>query len=132
MHLASSVPDQLKRTINVVGGLGVEGDVGSTGINKVTNSGIDGGNHQVDIDGSSDSVITKSLAHHGSNGKVGNVVVVHDVEVDDISTGLEHVVDFFSELGEVGGKDGGGDEVVFVSPDVQGSGGAGGGGLFVR
>ena len=73
----------------------------------------------MNINWGGDSVVAKSLAHHGSDGKVGDVVVVHNIKVNNVGSGLKHVVDFFAELSKVGRKDGWSDEVVFVSPYVQ-------------
>jgi hypothetical protein len=39
-------------------------------------------------------------------------MVVHHVEMDDVSTRSENVVDFLAKLGKVGGKDAGGDAEV--------------------
>mmetsp|Transcript_12155 Transcript_12155/g.25887 ORF Transcript_12155/g.25887 Transcript_12155/m.25887 type:complete len:282 (+) Transcript_12155:147-992(+) len=122
--LASAVLDQLEGSVDVVGGLGVEGDVRGAGIDKVVDGGVDGADHEMHVDGGGDAVIAEGLAHHGSDGEVGDVVVVHDVEVNDIGAGLEHVIDLLAEFGEVGGEDGGGDEVILASPDVEGGGGA--------
>lgn len=47
-------------------------------------------------------------------------MVVHDVEVDDIGTGSEHVVDLLAELGEVSRKDRRRDEEVLVHGRVPG------------
>ena len=123
--LAAAVLDELEGAVDVVGGLGVEGDVGGAGVDEVGDGGVDGADHEVDVDGGGNAVVAEGLADHGADGEVGHVVVVHDVEVDDVGAGLEDVVDLLAELGEVGGKDGGGDEVVLVSPNVEGSGGAG-------
>jgi hypothetical protein len=46
-------------------------------------------------------MITESLAYHGSNGKVWNVVVIHDIKVNDIGAGFQHIVDFFTKPGKV-------------------------------
>lgn len=123
--LAPSVLDKLKGSVNVVGGLRVEGDVRGTGINEVTNGGIDGGNHEMDIDGGGNSVVTKGLADHRSDGQVGDIVVVHDIEVNNIGSGLKHIVDFLTQHGEIGRKDGRSDQVVLISPNIQRSGGTG-------
>ena len=75
-------------------------------------------------------MVTESLANHRPNSKVWHIVVVHDIEMDDVGSGLEDVVDLLSETGEVSGKNGGGDEVVLISPDhVEGGGGTGHGRL---
>mmetsp|Transcript_26496 Transcript_26496/g.45211 ORF Transcript_26496/g.45211 Transcript_26496/m.45211 type:complete len:275 (+) Transcript_26496:148-972(+) len=126
--LASAVLDQLEGSVDVVGGLGVEGDVRGAGIDKVVDGGVDGADHEMHVDGGGDAVIAEGLAHHGSDGEVGDVVVVHDVEVNDIGAGLEHVIDLLAEFGEVGGEDGGGDEVILAAPHVEGGGSAGVGG----
>jgi len=48
-------------------------------------------------------------------------VVVHDVKVDYVGAGSEHVVDLLAETGEIGGEDGRGDKVIvhLTSPDIQ-------------
>lgn len=119
--LASSGLDELKGSVNVVGGFRVEGDVRGTGSNEVLDGSINGGNHEVDIDRGSNSVVTKGLADHGSDGQVGDVVVIHDVKVNNIGTGFEHIVDFLTQPGEIGRKDGRSDQVVLIPPNVQGS-----------
>jgi hypothetical protein len=40
-------------------------------------------------------------------------MVVHDIEVDDVGTRSENVVDFLAEPGEVGGKNAGGNPELF-------------------
>ena len=118
-RLAPAVLDELEAAIDVVGRLGVEGDVGCAGVYEVVDGGVNGGHHEVHVDGGRDAVVAQGLADHGADGQVGNVVVVHDIEVDDVGAGLEHVVDLLAETGEVGGEDGGGDEVVLVAPDIE-------------
>jgi len=63
-------------------------------------------------------MLTESLAHARADGEVGHVVVVHDVEVDNVSAGSDHVVDLLAELGEVGGEDGRSDEEVLVHSGI--------------
>ena len=81
-------------------------------------------NHQVNINGGGHTVVTEGLADHGTNGQVGDIVVVHDVKVNNVGTGLQHVVDLSTKLGKVSRKDGRSNEVVLVTPDIQGSVGA--------
>ena len=54
-------------------------------------------------------MVPKGLADHRSDGKVGDVVVVHNVEVYDVSTCLQNIVNLLTELGEVSRKDRRGD-----------------------
>ena len=51
------------------------------------------------------------LAHHGTKGEVGHVMVVHHVEMDPIGASGDDVFDFFTQTGKVGGEYGGGDTV---------------------
>jgi hypothetical protein len=117
--LASSSLNELKGSVNMVGGFRVEGDVRSSSINEVTDGGIDRGNHKVNINGGGHSVVTKGLADHRSDGKVGDVVVVHNVKVNNIGTSLEHIVDFLAQLGEIGRKNGRSDQIILISPNIQ-------------
>ena len=63
-------------------------------------------------------MLTESLAHARADGEVGHVVVVHDVEVDNVSAGSDHVVDLLAELGEVGREDRRSDEEVLVHSGI--------------
>mmetsp|Transcript_4215 Transcript_4215/g.8052 ORF Transcript_4215/g.8052 Transcript_4215/m.8052 type:complete len:284 (-) Transcript_4215:234-1085(-) len=120
--LASSSLDKLERPINMVGCLGVEGNIGGSSINKIFDDCINWRNHEMDINGCGHSVITKSFAYHGSNGEVGHIVIIHDVKVNDISSCCKNIVNFLSKTSKVGRKDGGGDEIVLISPHhVHGS-----------
>mmetsp|Transcript_3537 Transcript_3537/g.7738 ORF Transcript_3537/g.7738 Transcript_3537/m.7738 type:complete len:274 (+) Transcript_3537:107-928(+) len=121
--LASSSLDQLEGSVNVLGCLRVEGDVRSSGINESVDGFIDRGDHKMDINRGGDTVITKGLADHRSDSQVRDVVVVHNIEVNNISSGFQHVVDFGSEHGEISRKDGRGNQIVLISPNIQGSGG---------
>mmetsp|Transcript_15612 Transcript_15612/g.28219 ORF Transcript_15612/g.28219 Transcript_15612/m.28219 type:complete len:218 (+) Transcript_15612:100-753(+) len=94
--LAPSTLDKLKGAINVVGRLRVEGNVRSTSINKITNGGINWRNHEMNIDRGGNTMVSKSLAYHGTNSQVGHIMVVHDIKVNDIGTGFQHVINFFA------------------------------------
>ena len=91
--------------------LRVEGDVGGAGLGEVGDDPVHGLDHQVDVDGGGDPMLAQGLADQGADGQVGDIVVVHDVEVDDVRPGGEDVVHLFPEFGEVGGEDRGGNEV---------------------
>src|SRR5690606_11072082 len=45
-------------------------------------------------------------------GEVGDIVVVHYIEMDDIGTCLQHPVDLLTQASEIGGQDGGGNSVI--------------------
>ena len=64
-------------------------------------------------------MVPKGLANHGSDCKVGDVVVVHNVEVYDVCTCLQDIINLLAELGEVSRKDRRSDEVVLITPNVE-------------
>jgi hypothetical protein len=72
-----------------------------TCIHEIANDTIDWLYHQVHIDWRSDTMITESLANTRTDCQVGHVMVVHDIEVNNVSTGCNHVVHFLAQLGEV-------------------------------
>ena len=106
--------------------LGVEGDVASPGVDELSDDLIDRADHQMNVDGGSDPVRPQCLADHRPDGQVGNVVVVHDVEVDDVGAGSEDVVDFLAKASEISREDRGSDQVIIHlgAPHIElGSGG---------
>mmetsp|Transcript_17956 Transcript_17956/g.54916 ORF Transcript_17956/g.54916 Transcript_17956/m.54916 type:complete len:303 (+) Transcript_17956:164-1072(+) len=110
--LAALGLDELEGAVDVARRLRVEGDVGGAGVGEVLNNAVHRGHHQVHVDGGGHAVVAQGLAHHGADGKVRDVVVVHHVEVHHIGAGGEHVVDLLAELGKVSGEDGRRDEVL--------------------
>jgi hypothetical protein len=117
--LATSVLDKLKGTVNVACGFGVEGNVRGTSFNEITDSSVNRGDHKMNIDRSSNAVISKSLANQGSDGQIWDIVVVHNVEVNDIGSSLQDIVNFGTQLSEVSRKDGRSNQIFFISPNIQ-------------
>ena len=95
----------------------MERDVRGPGISKVLDDAVDGRHHEVHVDGRRDAVLAQRRADHGADRQVRDVVVVHDVEVDDVRAGGERRVDLGAELREVGAQDGGRDEEVLLGHD---------------
>jgi len=126
--LAAFALDELQGSVDVVGGLRVEGDEGGAGIGKVGDDAVDGGDHQMHVNGGGDAVIAQGLADHGANRQVGDVVVVHHIEVHDVSAGGQDVVHFLPELGKVSGEDGGGNPEVLLGGHGDAAAGVGAGG----
>src|SRR5690606_32390791 len=100
----AAVLDQLQRAVDVLGGFRVEGDVAGAGFQKVADDAVHRLDHQVHVDGRGDAVLAQRRANHRADGQIGHVVVVHHVEVDDIGTGGENLVDFLAKPGKVGGQ----------------------------
>src|SRR5690606_3625304 len=88
--LAAEITDQLQGAVDVVGSLGMEGDVRGTGLGEIADQAVDRRDHQVHVDGCRDAVLAQRLADHRADGEIGDVVVVHDVEMYHVSTGREH------------------------------------------
>ena len=89
----------------------MEGDIGCTGFDEVADDAIDRADHQVHIDRRRHAIFAQSAANHRANGQVGHVVVVHHIEVDDVGTRGQHLVDVLTQSGEIGGENGGGNSV---------------------
>ena len=51
------------------------------------------------------------LAHHGADGQIRNVMVVHHIEVDEIGAGARHRLHFVAEAREVGRQNAGCDAI---------------------
>ncbi len=97
--------------MHVRAGVGVKADEVGTGLGKRSGQGVHGRDHQVHIDrhghtGRCLGVGFDGLADHGPEGEVGDVVVVHHVEVDPISAGGDDVFHLVAQAGKVGGQDG--------------------------
>ena len=98
----------------MLAGFRVEGDIAGAGFGKHADQFIHRADHQVHVDGGGDAVVAQGLADHGADGQVGHVMVVHHVEMDHIGAGRQHRVALFPKTGKVGGKDGGGDQIVLL------------------
>ena len=113
-RLAATRADQLQGPVHVRAGLGVEGDDVGTCIGKGSSQRIHRRDHQVHVDGHAD-VRSQRLADHGSHRQVGNIVVVHHVEMQKIrACGLDGL-HFFLQPAEVGRKHAGSDPVCHVA-----------------
>ena len=71
----------------------MERDVRGARVGEVLDDAVDGRDHEVHVDGRRDAVLAQGRADHGADGQVRDVVVVHDVEVDDVRAGRERRVD---------------------------------------
>ena len=90
--------------------LGVKRNVACAGLCKVRDNAIDGLDHQVHIDGRLDAEAAQGIADHRTDRQVWHEVIVHDVEVNDVSTGIQHGFDVFTQPGEIGRQYRGGDQ----------------------
>ena len=91
----------------------MEGDQVRTRLGKIGHDAIHRLDHQVHIDGGFDAVVTQGLTDHGAYGQVGDIVVVHHVEVHHVGPGGQHLGHILAQAGKVGGEDRGGNQKVF-------------------
>ena len=66
--------------------------------------------HEVHVNRCGDAVVAQGFADGRAEAEVGDEVVVHHVEVDDVRTCGEDGGHVVTEAGEIGGEDGGSDE----------------------
>src|SRR5471032_1179717 len=88
----------------------VEGDDVGASLGEVGDDAVDRLDHQVDIDRHL-HVRADRFAYQRADGQVGNVMVIHHVEVDHVGAVADNVAYFFTQAGEVGGKNAGGDTI---------------------
>lgn len=90
-------------------GFEVDADVVGTGGDEAFEVVIGTVDHEVDVEEHL-GVSTDGFDHGGAEGDVVNEVAVHDVEVEPFGTSVFGAVDFFFDVGEVGGEERGEDE----------------------
>ena len=84
--------------------LGMKRNVACAGLRKVRDNAIDGLDHQVHIDGRFDAEVAQGIANHRTNRQVWHEVIVHYVEVNNVSTGIQYGFDVVAQAGEIGGE----------------------------
>jgi len=89
----------------------VEGDDIGAGFGEVGNDAIHRLDHQMHVNRHL-HVRADGFANQRADGQVGNIMVVHHVEVNNVGAGSDDIADFFAQTGEIGGQDTGGDTVV--------------------
>ena len=82
----------------------VKGDVARTGFREIRHESVDGLHHEMNVDRRLDTVIPERLANHGANREIRDEMIVHDIEMHDVGTGIQHGADIVAEACEVGGK----------------------------
>src|ERR1700728_4758238 len=102
---AAVLTNQRDGAVDVLGGFGVERDVGGTGRGEIRHDAVDRAHHQVHVDRCLHAVAAQCRAHHRADGEIRHVVIVHHVEVNEVGAGLEHRIDLRAEAREVGRQD---------------------------
>ncbi len=90
----------------------MDGQSACTGFGKRLEVALGLFDHQMHIEGQSGDA-PAGLHNEGSHGDVGDKVAVHDIDVQPVRTGRFAGSDLFAQTGEVGGKDGCGNYILF-------------------
>ena len=102
--LATLIVDKADRSMHVAAGLRMKSNITGACLREIGNDAVDRIDHQMHIDRRLDAEVFQGLANHGSNGQVGHEVIVHDIEMHDVGTGLDHCIDIVTKAGEISRK----------------------------
>ncbi|MNO72664.1 hypothetical protein D3C76_636180 [compost metagenome] len=101
-RLATQVLDQLHGTVQVQGCLGMNRNVIGACLGEGLDHAVHRRHHQVHIDRRGNTVAAQGLAELRAHGQVGHIVIIHDIDMDDIGTGGQHLLGLLSQPGEIG------------------------------
>jgi len=87
--------------MKVAAGLNVDRDSRHPGGSEVRHQIVGSGDHEMRIHGDS-TVCGEPTDQRWPERQIGNEVAVHDVEVEEIGTGVLYLGDFSRQVGEVG------------------------------
>ena len=82
----------------------MKGDVSSPSVGKHTNEIIDRLYHKMNVDGRHYTVLAQCLAYHRADRQIGYIMIVHDIEMDNVSTGSQDRIDLFPKARKIGRK----------------------------
>ncbi|SAI93601.1 Uncharacterised protein [Enterobacter cloacae] len=80
----------------------MESDDAGTRRGEIRHDAVNRFHHQMHVNGRGDPVVTQCFKHHRTDGQVGNVVVIHNVEMDDIRASRESFGSVFTQAGKIG------------------------------
>ncbi|MNV87366.1 hypothetical protein D3C71_1814840 [compost metagenome] len=98
----------------------MERDVTGARCSEIRHDAVDRFHHQVNVNRCGDAVITQRLTNHRPDGQIGNVVVIHHVEVHYVGTCGQHVGCVFTQASKICRQNGRGNQKFFhpLSPNV--------------
>jgi hypothetical protein len=82
----------------------MERDVTGPGFGKVRDDAVDRFDHQVYIDWLFNAVVPQRFTEQWADRQVGYEMIVHDVEVHDVGTGIKDGTNVLSKSSEIGGQ----------------------------
>jgi len=102
-RFSAMITNELKGAIDVFRRFRMKADDIGAGFCKIGDEAIDGFDHQVDVNRYL-HMRSNCLTDERPDCQIGNIMIVHDIEMDDIGAGCHDVADFFTETGKVGGQ----------------------------
>ena len=109
-RLAAVVLDETEGAIDVLGSFRVKGDDGRARLCEVGNDPVHRPHHEVHVYRHRRERLDR-FTNDRPDGEIGNVVIVHDVEMYEVGARRNHGADFLAQPGEVGGKYAGRDAI---------------------
>ena len=103
--LAAMVADQLQRAVHMAAGFGMERDDVGAGLGKHGHQAVHRLHHQMHINRYL-HMRPDGFAHQRADSEIGDVVVVHHVEMHQIGASGFNGPHFFTQTGKVGRQDG--------------------------
>jgi hypothetical protein len=100
---ATAIADVLESAVDVVAGFRVKGDVRRAGGGKIGDDPIHRLDHQVRVNRRGHAVFAQRLAHQRTDGQIGDIMVVHHIEMHPVRARRQHRVHFRAQPSEVGG-----------------------------
>jgi hypothetical protein len=79
----------------------VKANIRRAGLSEIADDAIDGLDHQMYVEWRFDSIPPQCIRHERTDRQVRDVMIIHDVEVNEISTGVENRTNFFAKTREI-------------------------------
>ena len=100
-RFAALITNQLKGAINVLRCLRMEANDIGAGFCKIGDKAVNRLDHQVNVNRHL-YMGPNRFADQWADCQIGNIMVVHHIEMDDICAGRYDIADFFAQTSEVG------------------------------
>jgi hypothetical protein len=81
--------------------LGMKGDIAGTRFGEIRDYSVHGFDHEVHVDWRRDAMLAQGFANQRTNGQVGDKMIVHDIEMNNIGTGIKHGLDVLTETSKI-------------------------------
>src|SRR5215469_4320200 len=101
--LASAVVDKRDGAIDVLGSFEMKADDRRSCLGEVRHDPVHRLHHEMHVDRHAGDGLDR-LAYQRADGEIGDVMVVHHVEVNQVSAGGDYGADFLAQASEVGGE----------------------------